>query len=63
MRTIPGRAGSGKSRVLSHLFHIAENMGVNVIGLAPTHKAREVLRGGGYTQTDTIKGMLFKLFS
>lgn len=61
LRILRGRAGVGKSRVLHKVRLIAESNNINVIGLAPTHKAKEVLASNGFESTDTIKGMLFKL--
>ena len=61
VRVLKGRAGSGKSYVLGKVCSIAESTGINVIGLAPTHKARVELAKVGYEQNDTVKGMLFKL--
>ena len=61
VRILKGRAGSGKSYVLGKVCSIAESTGINVIGLAPTHKARVELAKVGYEQNDTVKGMLFKL--
>ena len=61
LRILRGRAGTGKSYVLGKVGEIARCVGVNVIGLAPTHKARGELAKVGYDQNDTIKGMLFKL--
>ncbi|MDA9163616.1 AAA family ATPase [Rickettsiaceae bacterium] len=61
VRILRGRAGTGKSYVLGKVSSIAKGAGLNVIGLAPTHKARSELASRGYEQNDTIKGMLFKL--
>ncbi len=62
VRIVRGRAGSGKSHVLGQVATIAKSCGVNVIGLAPTHKAREELaKKPDFDQNDTVKGMLFKL--
>ena len=61
VRILQGRAGTGKSYVLGKVCSISESMGVNVIGIAPTHKARTELSKVGYEQNDTVKGMLFKL--
>jgi hypothetical protein len=61
LRILRGRAGAGKSHVLGALGNIARSVGVNVIGLGPTHKARNELASRGYEQNDTVKGMLFKL--
>ena len=61
VRILEGRAGTGKSHVLGKVCSISESMGVNVIGIAPTHKARTELSKVGYEQNDTVKGMLFKL--
>lgn len=61
VRILQGRAGTGKSHVLGKVCSISESMGVNVIGIAPTHKARTELAKVGYEQNDTVKGMLFKL--
>jgi len=61
IRILRGRAGAGKSFVLKQIPVIAEYAGVNVIGVAPTHKAKLELASDGFKSTDTIKGMLFKL--
>lgn len=61
VRVLRGRAGSGKSYILGKVCRISENVGVNVIGVAPTHKAKLELAKVGYEQNDTVKGMLFKL--
>ena len=61
LRILRGRAGVGKSHVLGQVALIARASNINVIGLAPTHKAKEALRTSGFEHTDTIKGMLFKL--
>jgi Ti-type conjugative transfer relaxase TraA len=61
VRILRGRAGSGKSYVLGQVCKVSGSVGVNVIGLAPTHKARVELAKVGYEQNDTVKGMLFKL--
>ena len=61
VRILQGRAGTGKSYVLGKVCSISESMGVNVIGIAPTHKARTELSKVGYEQNDTVKGVLFKL--
>ena len=63
IRIMRGRAGTGKSHVLGNLASISRSLGVNVIGLAPTHKAKLELAKCGYTKVDTIKGMLFKLYN
>ena len=54
-----GRAGTGKSHVLSKLKTLTEGR-YTVIGLAPTHKAKVGLENVGYENTDTVKGFLFK---
>jgi ATP-dependent exoDNAse (exonuclease V) alpha subunit len=61
IRVLRGRAGTGKSYVLGKANSIASNSGINVIGLAPTHRAKLALSGCGYENVDTVKGMLFKL--
>lgn len=61
IRILQGRAGTGKSHVLGKVCSISESIGVNVIGIAPTHKSRTELAKVGYEQNDTVKGMLFKL--
>ena len=61
LRILKGRAGTGKSHVLGKLASIASYSRVNVIGLAPTHKAKQELERVGYKSCDTIKGFLFKL--
>jgi Ti-type conjugative transfer relaxase TraA len=63
IRILKGRAGTGKSYVLGKVASIARNQGVNVIGLAPTHKAKQGLSKVGYDKCDTIKGFLFKLYN
>ena len=63
IRILKGRAGTGKSHVLGKLESIARDKGVNVIGLAPTHKAKQELSKVGYDKCDTIKGFLFKLYN
>ncbi|MCA0254640.1 MAG: AAA family ATPase, partial [Proteobacteria bacterium] len=62
-RILRGRAGTGKSHVLGKVASIAEAAGLNVIGLAPTHKARTELAARGYANNDTVKGMLFKHYN
>lgn len=61
LRILQGRAGAGKSHVLGKINQIAGYSGVNVIGVAPTHKAKLELGAVGYESVDTVKGMLFKL--
>ncbi len=61
LRVLRGRAGAGKSYVLGRAHKVATMSGVNVIGLAPTHKAKLGLAECGYERVDTVKGMLFKL--
>ena len=61
LRVLRGRAGAGKSYVLGKANKVATMSGVNVIGLAPTHKAKLGLAECGYGRVDTVKGMLFKL--
>ena len=63
VRILQGRAGTGKSYVLGKVATIAQASGINVIGVAPTHKARTELAKCGYEQNDTIKGLLFKLYN
>ena len=63
LRILRGRAGSGKSYVLKELATIASSSSINVIGLAPTHKAKIALASDGFENIDTIKGMLFKLLN
>lgn len=61
LRILRGRAGVGKSHVLGKANRVATMSGVNVIGLAPTHKAKLGLAECGYGRVDTVKEMLFKL--
>ncbi|MCZ6924021.1 MAG: AAA family ATPase [Rickettsia endosymbiont of Ixodes persulcatus] len=63
IRTLQGRAGTGKSQVLAEGYKIATNHGQNIIGLAPTHKAASELKSKGYQQCHTVKGFLFKLYN
>ena len=59
LRILQGKAGTGKSHVLSKIKKIKQSS-QNIIALAPTHKAVNELKGGGYNEADTIKGFLFK---
>ena len=61
LRIVRGRAGVGKSYVLGKVNSIASSSGTNVIGVAPTHRAKMELESCGFERVDTIKGMLFKL--
>lgn len=61
LHILRGRAGVGKSHVLRQVAEIAKAANINVIGLSPTHKAKEALKSDGFERTDTVKGMLFKL--
>lgn len=61
LQIVRGRAGVGKSHVLRQIAAIAQELKVHAIGVAPTHKAKEALASDGFSHTDTIKGMLFKL--
>jgi Ti-type conjugative transfer relaxase TraA len=61
LHIIRGRAGVGKSHVLGRINSVARSSNLEVIGLAPTHKAKEGLSNVGFARTDTVKGMLFKL--
>jgi Ti-type conjugative transfer relaxase TraA len=63
IKILKGRAGSGKSHVLGKLASIANYSQINVIALAPTHKASRELARVGYDKCDTIKGFLFKLYN
>ncbi|MEI6187464.1 MAG: AAA family ATPase [Alphaproteobacteria bacterium] len=63
MRVLAGRAGTGKSYVLGKLATISQASGVEVIGLAPTHKAKCALEEVGYKNSYTVKGFLFKLYN
>jgi Ti-type conjugative transfer relaxase TraA len=61
LQILRGRAGAGKSYVLQQIAQIAKSTNINAIGLSPTHKAKEILAADGFSHTDTVKGMLFKL--
>ncbi|WP_322777403.1 AAA family ATPase, partial [Candidatus Megaera venefica] len=63
IKILKGRAGSGKSHVLGKLASIANYSQINIIALAPTHKAARELASVGYNKSDTIKGFLFKLYN
>ena len=63
MRVLAGRAGTGKSYVLGKLASISNASGIEVIGLAPTHKAKCALEEVGYKNSYTVKGFLFKLYN
>ena len=63
IKILKGRAGSGKSHVLGKLASIANYSQINIIALAPTHKAARELAAVGYNKCDTIKGFLFKLYN
>ena len=61
LKILRGRAGTGKSHVFGELARVCGIAGVNIVGLAPTHKARGELASRGFSQNDTVKGMLFKI--
>ena len=63
LRILRGRAGVGKSYVLGRVNNIAKASGINVIGIAPTHKAKIELAKTGYERAETIKGLLFKMYN
>ncbi len=63
MRVLAGRAGTGKSYVLGRLAKISQASNIEVIGLAPTHKAKCALEEVGYSRSYTVKGFLFKLYN
>jgi Ti-type conjugative transfer relaxase TraA len=62
IRILRGRAGVGKSHVLGHINTFLEDK-LNIIALAPTHKAKNELASVGFKNTDTVKGFLFKLYN
>jgi len=62
IRVLRGRAGVGKSHVLGHINTFLEDK-LNIIALAPTHKAKNELSNVGFKNTDTVKGFLFKLYN
>ncbi len=61
LKVLKGRAGTGKSFVLGIVANTAKASKVEIIGLAPTHKAKLELQNLGYNKSDTVKGFLFKL--
>lgn len=61
LKILKGRAGTGKSHVLGIVADVAKNNNIEIIGLAPTHKAKLDLQSSGYDKSDTVKGFLFKL--
>lgn len=61
MRLLRGRAGTGKSHILKGIAAACKASKINLIGLSPTHKAKAGFSESGFEQSDTIKGMLFKL--
>ena len=61
LKVLKGRAGTGKSHVLGIVADVAKNSDMEVLGLAPTHKAKLELQSLGYDKSDTVKGFLFKL--
>jgi Ti-type conjugative transfer relaxase TraA len=63
MRVLAGRAGTGKSYVLGKVAAISKASDIEVIGLAPTHKAKCALEEVGYKNSYTVKGFLFKLYN
>ena len=63
MRVLAGRAGTGKSYVLGKVAAISQASDIEVIGLAPTHKAKCALEEVGYKNSYTVKGFLFKLYN
>ena len=62
IRILRGRAGVGKSHLLGHINAFLEDK-LNIIALAPTHKAKNELSNVGFKNTDTVKGFLFKLYN
>ena len=58
IRLLQAIAGTGKSYVLGKLNEILNGISVNVIALAPTHKAKIELINVGYKNTHTVKGFL-----
>jgi len=61
LKIIQGRAGVGKSYVLSPIREAYENSGFKVIGLAPTNKVVNDLKDGGFTHATTCHSLLFQL--
>jgi len=61
VRIVRGRAGTGKSHMLGVMREVMEEAGVRMIGLAPTHRAKNELIAKGFTHSDTVKGFLFGL--
>ena len=55
LRVLKGRAGTGKSFVLGIVADVAKTNNIEVIGLAPTHKAKLELQASGYEKSDTVK--------
>ena len=60
VRILCGRAGTGKSHVIDKVASYSSLAGINVIGLAPTHKAVESM-GGKFDYSDTIKGFFVQV--
>jgi Ti-type conjugative transfer relaxase TraA len=56
---IQGRAGVGKSYVLSAICEAHKESGFRVIGLAPTHKVATALKDSGFEATNTCHGVVF----
>jgi hypothetical protein len=49
--------------VLATFASHAKAAGLNIIAVAPTHKAAAALRASGFNKCDTIKGFLFKMYN
>ena len=58
IRLLQAIAGTGKSYVLGKLNEILNAISVNVIALAPTHKAKIELINVGFKNAHTVKGFL-----
>lgn len=59
LHIIRGRAGVGKSYVLSPIAEAYQKAGYQVVGLAPTHKASNNLKNAGFDVTMTAHRFVF----
>tara|TARA_R110002050_G_scaffold44475_2_gene105940 strand:- start:1795 stop:6495 length:4701 start_codon:yes stop_codon:yes gene_type:complete len=63
LHIIRGRAGVGKSTVLSPICDAYQKAGYQVVGLAPTHKASNNLKRSGFDVTMTAHKFVFAVMN
>ncbi len=62
VRVVTGLAGTGKTTMLAATRQAYEAQGYEVIGLTPTHRARQELQAGAGIPTDTLKMRLLQIY-